>query len=81
MTARLWHDFRYACRVLPKQPLFSLMSIGVLAIGISGATTVFSLFNGLSLRPYPVPQQERLVALDQTNPNASAPSCRDSPRP
>ena len=43
MTASLWHDFRYACRVLLKQPLFTLTCIGVLAIGVAGTTTVFSL--------------------------------------
>jgi predicted permease len=44
-----------------------LVSIGVLAIGLSGTTTVFSLFNGLFLKPFPVPHQERLVDLNETS--------------
>jgi hypothetical protein len=60
-------DVRYALRSAAKQPLSTLVSIGVLAIGLSSATTVFSLFNGLFLKPFPVPNQERLVDLDETS--------------
>ena len=59
----LWREGRIACRRLAKQPAFSLMSIGILAIGIAGTMMVFGLFDGLFLRPFPVPRQERLVDL------------------
>jgi len=55
----LWHDARMACRSLVKQPTASLMIVGILAVGIAGTTTIFSLFNGVFLRPLPLPDQER----------------------
>lgn len=57
------HDLRIAYRSLAKQPMFSLMTVVILAIGIAGTTTIFSLFNGLFLRPLPVPNQQRVMSL------------------
>ncbi|OHB65273.1 MAG: hypothetical protein A2Y77_00625, partial [Planctomycetes bacterium RBG_13_62_9] len=62
-----WHDLRSACRSLGKQPAFSLMIVGILAIGVAGMTTVFSLFNGLFLRPLPVRNEQRMVTLCETD--------------
>ncbi len=64
----IWSDLRFACRSLVKQGSFSLMSIAILAIGIAGMVTVFSLFNGLYLRPFPVPNPHRLMDLNETAP-------------
>jgi predicted permease len=64
----LWHDARIACRSLAKQPAFSLMSIGILAVGIAGTMMVFGLFDGLFLRPFPVPEQDRLMDLNERAP-------------
>ncbi len=64
----LWHDLRIACRGLAHQPAFTLMIVGILAIGVAGMTTVFGLFNGLCLRPFPVPTQDRLMELHETDP-------------
>jgi putative ABC transport system permease protein len=66
----LWQDLRFAWRGLTKQPLSSLMTAGILAIGIAGAVTVFSLFNGLFLRPFPIPDQDRVVHLRETDPRS-----------
>ncbi len=64
----VWRDLRFAGRSLAKQRSFSLMSVGILALGIAGMATVFSLFNGLYLRPFPVPNPDRLMDLDETAP-------------
>ncbi len=64
----LWHEARIACRSLAKQPAFSLMSIGILAVGIAGTMMVFGLFDGLFLRPFPVPEQDRLMDLNERAP-------------
>jgi len=61
------HDVRLACRTLMKQPRFSLMIVGILAVGVAGMTTIFSLFNGLFLRPFPVPHQDRIVGLSEAD--------------
>jgi predicted permease len=64
------HDVRIACRSLAQQPLFSLMIVGILTIGIAGTTTIFSLFNGVFLRPLPIPDQGRVVNLDEVDPKS-----------
>jgi predicted permease len=62
------HDLRIAGRGLARQPASSLMTVGILTLGIAGTTTVFNLLNGLFLRPLPVPAQERLMDLDERAP-------------
>ncbi len=68
----LWHDARIACRSLTKEPTSSLMIVGILAVGIAGTTTVFSLFNGVFLRPLPIPDQERVMNLQEFDPASGA---------
>ncbi len=63
-----FNDLKYALRQLLKQPAYSLIIIGILALGIAGGVTIFSLFNELFLRPFPVPHSERLVDLDERAP-------------
>jgi macrolide transport system ATP-binding/permease protein len=46
-------DVRYAIRVLRRSPGYSLVVIAVLALGIGANVSVFSLFNGLALKPLP----------------------------
>jgi len=64
----LARDVKFAGRMLLKQPAFSLTVIGLLTLGIAGTTTIFSIFNGLYLRPLPFEQQERLVNMDEKAP-------------
>ena len=64
MTA-VWQDIRYAIRTLLRSPGFAVMVIGILAVGMGGSLMIFSIFNELNLRPFPVPEQERLVDLDE----------------
>jgi len=65
------NDTKYACRSLAKQPFFALMVVGILAIGIGGTATVFSLFNGVFLRPLPVPYQDRIMSLNEIEPGSN----------
>ena len=60
-------DLRYAVRGLRKSPGFTLVSVLTLAIGIGGTTAVFSVINGILLRPLPYPDQDRLVAVSNVN--------------
>jgi predicted permease len=76
----LWHDARVACRSLMKQPTSSLMIVGILAIGIAGTMTIFSLFNGVFLRPLPIPDQERVMNLQEFDPASSAGRAPSYPR-
>jgi len=64
----MWQDIRYAVRTLGRSPGFAVMVVGILAIGMGGSLMIFSIFNELNLRPFPVPGQERLVDLDERAP-------------
>jgi putative ABC transport system permease protein len=61
-------DMRYALRMLRKNAGASAAAIAVLGLGIGSATLVFSLANGLLLRPLPYPQADRIVAVDEYSP-------------
>ena len=60
-----WQDLRHGFRVLRKNPVFTLAAVLTFAIGIGANTTIFSMVNGLLLRPVPVPGSERLTYLVQ----------------
>ncbi len=55
------HDLRYAFRTLRRSPLFSLIAILTLTLGIGATTAIFSVINGVLLRPLPYPDAERIV--------------------
>src|SRR5947207_2765658 len=56
-----WQDFQYALRALVRRPMYAAVTVVVLAIAIGANTTVFSVVNGLFLRPLPYPDGDRLV--------------------
>ena len=64
----LFGDLRFAFRTLTKQPIYTLTIVGMLTLAIAGNTTIFSIFNGLFLRPLPFPNPEQLVNFDETAP-------------
>ena len=60
------NDLRFAFRQLLKSPGFTAVVVLTLALRIGANTTIFSITNGLLLRPLPVREPERLVALFTT---------------
>lgn len=56
-------DLGFSARLLSKSPGFALVAILTLAVGMGANTAVFSLINGLLLRPLPVPHAEQLAVL------------------
>jgi putative ABC transport system permease protein len=56
-------DIRYGVRILLRQPLFALVALLTLALGIGANITIFSFVNAFLLRPLPYPEGDRLVRL------------------
>jgi predicted permease len=61
-------DLRYGARQLRKDPGFAAVAILTIAIGIGATTAIFSIVNGVMLRPLAYPHPERLVAVHETYP-------------
>jgi putative ABC transport system permease protein len=67
----LRQDLRYARRSFSRSPGFVVTGVAVAALGIGVATTVFTLADGVLLRPLPFAQSERLVKLWENVPQYS----------
>lgn len=60
-----WNDLRYSARTLSKNPAFTAVAVLAIALGIGLNTGIFSVLNGIALRPLPVPVSTRIVSLYQ----------------
>ncbi len=54
-------DARYAVASLRREPMFAIVSVSVLALGIGANTAMFSLVDGVLFRPLPFPEPDRIV--------------------
>jgi predicted permease len=69
-TEALLRDFRFALRTLRRAPGFTAVALFTLALGIGATTSVFTVVNGVLLRPLPYAEAERLVLVWTTDPTA-----------
>jgi predicted permease len=75
----LLQDLRYGVRMLAKKPSFTLVAIITLALGIGANSAIFSIINGLLLRPLPYRNSERLAIIWTHSPGANV--TQDWPSP
>lgn len=66
MLDRLRQDLRFALRQIIRHPGFSTLLILTMAVAIGGNVAIFSVLEGIILRPLPYPDGERLVAVWET---------------
>ena len=64
----LLQDIRFAFRSLRRTPGFAAVVIAVMTLGIGVNTMIFSMVYGIMLRPWPLPDSERIDTVGQADP-------------
>ena len=67
LDADVVHDFKHGARLLRRSPGFTLLTVGVLAIGIGATTGIFSVIDALLVRELPYRDPERIVLVFETD--------------
>lgn len=79
-SADAWsRGLRHALRTVRTRPGFSAAVVLTLALGIGVTTAIFSVVNGVLLRPLPFAEESRLVTICETYPGSSSDWCSISP--
>ena len=69
----LLQESRFGFRMILRNPAFAAVAIIVLALGIGANTAIFSVVNGVILRPLPYPESDQLVRIWHTPPQKNFP--------
>jgi predicted permease len=70
---------KHVLRRLAKSPMFTVMAVVTLAIGVGANTAIFSVLEGVLLKPLPYPHPEALIAVDHTAPGVNLTSAGAAP--
>ena len=71
MLETIWQDLRHGARMLLKNPGFTLVAILSIGIGVGANAAMFSLADGLVLRPIQAPRSSEIVAVSSISPRAN----------
>ena len=77
--ANFGNEFRQVLRRLGRAPMFTAITLITLAAGIGANTVVFSVLNGILLKPLPYPDPERLIGVWLTAPKVGIKELNMSP--
>ena len=69
MLDTLRQDVRHGARMIVKNPGFSLVAIASIAVGVAACAAMFSVADGMVLRPLPVPRGGDVVTINGTAPD------------
>jgi len=61
----MWQDLRYTLRTLRQRPGFAVVALATLALGTGATTVMFTVINGVLLKPLPYPAPEKLVKVEE----------------
>ena len=59
----VWQDVRYAGRTLRRSPAFTAMAAAALVVAIGLNTSLFTVFNAVALKPWPIPHPDRAIVV------------------
>ena len=71
MIESILQDLKHGARMLAKNPGFTLIAVLSIAIGVGANAAMFSLADGLVLRPLPIPRPNQVVSVSATAPRAN----------
>jgi predicted permease len=71
MINGFFQDLKHGARMLVKNPGFTLVAVASIAIGVGANAAMFSLADGLVLRPLPVPRANDVVSISAVAPRAN----------
>src|SRR3954471_13261530 len=75
----IWSEIPRVCRRLLRAPVFTLVTMLTLAVGIGANTAIFSIVYGVLLKPLPFAEPDRLVGVWHSAPGMGIPLLNQSP--
>jgi putative ABC transport system permease protein len=69
-----WNDLKHSFRLLIGRPGLTIAAVLSLGLGIGACTSIFSVVNGVLLRPLPYPNPDQIVQIREADANGKRPN-------